>query len=216
MFIVVEGADGVGKTTLISKLVKKLTHQGANVLQTREPYDDTNMGHGNTYQQIQAVLNDQSSITPLSRWRLFTTNQRIHFSEVLLDALESLNCDYIICDRFVPSTVVYYTELSVKDALDYELKHGLMHNQKTLMLLPDLYIYLQLDENKIRKRLAARKRSNPNIVDYQVDPVLINARYEKLFEDLWSPAWPPVLRLDASRSLHALTQACLDTLSPMG
>jgi len=211
MFIVVEGADGVGKTTLISKLVKKLIKQKANVLQTQEPYDDTDMGHGNTYRQIQTVLKDLSIITPLSRWRLFTNNQSIHFSEVLTEALEALNCDYVICDRFVPSTVVYYTELSVKEALENELKHGALWHNKPAIMAPDLYIHMTLSTEATSQRLKKRKRTNPGIVDAVVDPTVISERYRELFRQ-WPITYPPVLSLDASRSVHVLTQECLEAI----
>ena len=100
-FIVLDGPDGVGKTTHAKMLCAELEKRGLVVKALREP-GGTALG-----ESIRALLLDQTKIyiDPLAEAFLFQAARAQLIREVIRPALE--RGEWIVCDRFTLSTLVY-------------------------------------------------------------------------------------------------------------
>ena len=100
-FIVVEGIDGVGKSTLIKNLKEYFELIATNeVVTTREP-GATELG-----QQIRSMLlNPGQKIDPTAELLLFYADRAQHIADIIRPALE--RNAIVLCDRYDYSTVAY-------------------------------------------------------------------------------------------------------------
>ncbi|MEF9497137.1 dTMP kinase [Chlamydia sp. 04-14] len=101
MFIVIEGCEGSGKSSLTELLKDRLISEGKAVVATREP------GGSLLGEQVRNLILEPSttSISPYAELFLFLAARAQHITEKILPALESGKI--VICDRFHDSTIVY-------------------------------------------------------------------------------------------------------------
>ncbi len=94
MFIVFEGIDGAGKTTLSKKLAEFLLSRGIKTIPTGEPFDPN----------LREILK-KKDLTPWEETFLFLTDRGIHVRELILPKLGEGYT--VISDRFYLSTFAY-------------------------------------------------------------------------------------------------------------
>lgn len=100
MFIVIEGIEGSGKTTLMRGLVERLEMAGRDVLVTREP-GGTAMGNA-----VRGIFLDRTlTIEPLAEAFLVSAARAQHVDEAIRPALAAGRL--VLCDRFTDSTLAY-------------------------------------------------------------------------------------------------------------
>ena len=97
-FIVLEGGDGVGKSTQAVAVAAALRDRGHTVVLTREP-GGTSLG--NTVRDI--VLN--TALAPKAEALLFAAARAEHVATVIRPALE--RGEVVVCDRYIDSSVAY-------------------------------------------------------------------------------------------------------------
>ncbi len=102
IFIVLEGGEGTGKSTIGKWLKQKLEKQGKKVFLTREPG-----GNGSPVaEKIRKIILDKdSNVLPLTEAYLFAASRAQHVREVIIPHL--LNDEIVLCDRFVYSSYAY-------------------------------------------------------------------------------------------------------------
>ena len=101
LFIVMEGPDGSGKTTLINLLKEYLEEAGYECLITREP-GGTVIGE----EVRQLILNpEHKEMSPVTEMLLYAASRAQLVHEVIGPALEEGKI--VISDRFVDSSIVY-------------------------------------------------------------------------------------------------------------
>jgi dTMP kinase len=103
-YIVLEGTEGVGKTTQTTKLVNYLEQQGYSVLQTKEPgtpLSPLTMELRNI--MLNAAYDDQLTVS--SRELISQAIRSIHVEKVVKPALD--NYDFIVQDRGILSGLAY-------------------------------------------------------------------------------------------------------------
>jgi dTMP kinase len=105
-FIVLEGADGSGKSTQVTRLVERLRGSGRTVVETFEP-GATALGA-----RIRAIVLDGPDASAggtnpaaITEALLMAADRAQHVAEVIRPALS--RGDWVVCDRFVPSSLVY-------------------------------------------------------------------------------------------------------------
>ncbi|MDD6467665.1 MAG: dTMP kinase [Erysipelotrichaceae bacterium] len=100
-FIVFEGCDGSGKTTVSKGVYQKLLDAGYPVIYTREP------GGIDISEQIRRIILDPSNLAMDRRTEalLYAASRRQHLAEKVIPALKEHKI--IICDRFLYSSLVY-------------------------------------------------------------------------------------------------------------
>ena len=152
MFIVIEGIESSGKTTLIHSLLERFAIDGHDVLITREP-GGTAMGDA-----VRTIFLDRTlEIHPLSEAFLANAARAQHVAEVVRPALDEGRT--VLCDRFIDSTLAYQ---GYGRGLDLEAIRELC-DYAAGGLQPDLVLLLDLPVSAVRSRLEERAYAEDRI-----------------------------------------------------
>ncbi len=138
MFITIEGANGVGKSTVIKELCKKLENEKLSYFLTKEP---TNSILGNFAKK------SESDLKGISYACLIASDRYYHIETEIIPSLNSYNV--IISDRYVESSLV----LQALDGVDRDFIWSI--NSK--VLVPDLSIILFGNDKIIKTRIDERE-----------------------------------------------------------
>lgn len=98
-FIVLEGGEGAGKTTVLTSISRRLRDSGIEVVETREP-GGTTLG-----ERIRALILDAAVPDPLAELLLFEAARAHLVASVVRPALE--RGATVLCDRFAASSLAY-------------------------------------------------------------------------------------------------------------
>jgi dTMP kinase len=101
LYIALEGIDGSGKTTQVSRVVSYFKKQGKEVVHTREP----RKGEGVIGELIQDILHGKAAVSPVAFQYLFTADRQMHHQDVILPALKAGKV--VISDRCFWSAIPY-------------------------------------------------------------------------------------------------------------
>ena len=129
--ITFEGTDGVGKTTQINLFLEKLNKNGFKNILFREP------GGTNFAEKIRNILLDNNNkMSSLSETLLFLAARSDLVRKQIKPNLE--NNFYVICDRFLDSTLAYQSfgrgiDLDLIKAITNEAVDGLMPSTTFLL-----------------------------------------------------------------------------------
>ena len=145
-FIVFEGPDGSGKSTVSQAVYEKLITRGCAVLLTREP------GGSRIAECIRDIILDpiNTEMDPRSEALLYAASRRQHLIEKVLPAIEAGKI--VICDRFVDSSLAYQAygrEIDLDKVVainDFAIEEH----------YPDLTIFLDVDVETGLGRLSKR------------------------------------------------------------
>ena len=145
-FIVLEGPDGSGKTTVTNVICERLSAEGFEIVHTREP------GGIGIAEEIRNIILDpkNTSMDPRTEALLYAASRRQHLVEKVIPAKEAGKI--VICERFVYSSLAYQgygRGLGFDDVLkinDFAIGDA----------YPDMTIYLDIDEEEGLKRIADR------------------------------------------------------------
>lgn len=149
LFITLEGADGCGKTTQAHALKRELEAQGKTVVLTREP-GGTHLGEAIRDMLLSFKHTNMAARTEML---LYAASRAQHVEEVIRPHLAS--GAYVICDRFIDSSLVYQglgLGLGVDDVYTVNLL-------ATGGVLPDLTVVLELSAESAARRLRAKLES---------------------------------------------------------
>ena len=100
-FVVLEGGEGAGKSTLAHVLAERLRDEGLEVVVTREP-GATLLG---THIREMLLSASTHPPTPLAELLLYAADRAQHCATVIVPALE--RGAWVLSDRFADSSVVY-------------------------------------------------------------------------------------------------------------
>ena len=99
-FIVVEGSEGVGKSSQIKIIERYLINNKIDYILTREPGGTS---FGESIRDI--ILNDDNNTEELTDSLLFYASRYENYKKIILPALDAGKT--VICDRYHYSTLVY-------------------------------------------------------------------------------------------------------------
>ncbi|MDC1141812.1 dTMP kinase [Planctomycetota bacterium] len=129
-FIIIEGIDGTGKSTLAEALVAHLTGQGRETLQTREP---TDLPCGKL---IQERLASHKLKTNAHEWLgMFVADRRMNIESVVKPALQK-GLD-IVQDRSMYSTLAYQGAMGIDEG-EILKRHAGWHPKPDLLVILDI------------------------------------------------------------------------------
>lgn len=156
-YIVFEGIDGSGKTTICSKIAESLIRQGYNVLLISEP----------SHSQIGLLLRNQMKNVNINQNSL-----ALLYAADSYDIQEKIgnNYDFIISDRNYLSTVAYQ--------MIYVDKEWLLMLHKFLKR-PDVIFYLNISVEEAIVRIRSRKGDVDFFENYEA-LTRIKSNYEEL------------------------------------
>lgn len=145
-FIVFEGLDGAGKSSLIQLLVSELKNTGAPHIITREP-GGTPLG-----EELRTILLRTTGEAPVARAELllYQAIRAQHVEMKIRPALQ--NKSWVICDRYTASSIAFQAGgrgISEADIVN-------LNSFSTNQLKPDLFVLLDLPVEESLKRIQKR------------------------------------------------------------
>lgn len=157
-FITFEGGEGAGKSTQLGMLARRLEAAGRPVRSTREP------GGSPGAEAIRKLLVEGATDrwTPLPETLLFLAARSDHVASVIEPALAA--GDWVICDRFTDSTVVYQ---GMVRGLGVARVRALQ--QLTVSVTPDLTFVLDVDSRDGLARTHGRAASEDRFEQFDAD-----------------------------------------------
>jgi dTMP kinase len=143
MFIVMEGGEGVGKSTQVARLAARLRAAGHAVDETREP------GGTEAGAAVREKLLHGDAIDAETELQLMLEDRRLHVEQRIVPNLA--RGTIVVSDRFSPSTLAYQGVARSMGVEEVERRCTLA----TGGLEPDLVIVLDLPDDVAEARVAA-------------------------------------------------------------
>ncbi|MCM2280729.1 MAG: dTMP kinase, partial [Bdellovibrionaceae bacterium] len=147
-FLVFEGLDGSGKSTLIERLADELKRRGQDLVLTREP------GGTPLAEDIRRLLLRTDGEVPCARTEilLYEASRAQHVARIIRPALE--RGQWVLCDRFDASTVSFQSFARQLDRQEVDWLNAYAIAGTNV----DLYVLLDLSVEESFKRRHGRNQ----------------------------------------------------------
>jgi len=199
-FIVIEGIDGAGKSTVIEYLKKHLPK--GRVLFTREP-GGTPMG-----ESMRGLLG--MNINPITELLLISAARSEHVEKTIIPALD--DGYHVITDRFVASTYAYQLygrEVIYAHDLWGRITRMVLSPHDKKALRPDFSVFLSIDPQEGLRRNAGKK---VGIEKFEEEGLAFARRSQEGYERYFHYYCPAHKKIDASRSIEAVSEEVLSVV----
>ncbi len=189
-FIVFEGIDGSGKTTVSKATAERLKSHRTSVLWHREPTD------GKIGLEIRKFLRKEIYWSKQEQLDAFFLDRRDSIDTTIEPNLK--NGVHIVQDRYFYSTAAYQgnAEFSPQSILERSLQSGFP--------VPDYLFFLDIDPKEAEKRREKRNESKEAFDDLILQEQ-IYSNYQKILPS-------STIRLDARRTPEELVEECMERL----
>lgn len=149
-FVVFEGLDGSGKSTLMGALERELSQKGLATLRTREP-GGTPLGD-----EIRNLIlrTEGSAPTPRTELLLYEASRAQHVDLVIRPSLEK--GQWVLCDRFTASSVAFQAGGREIPVAWVER----LNEFATSGVKPDVTVLLDLSVDESRRRRSQRESNS--------------------------------------------------------
>ncbi|MBU2545166.1 dTMP kinase [Patescibacteria group bacterium] len=137
-FIVIEGLDGSGQSTQVSRLAEFL---GSETVITKEPTGDSESGR-----KIRKILGEHIEIDPSEFQKLYVQDRKEHLDNLIIPALEQGKI--VISDRYFFSTFAFGTAHGSNLEQLIELNNNFLY--------PDITFLLKVSPEICIKRIEKR------------------------------------------------------------
>ncbi len=159
-FIVLEGGDGAGKSTLARNLATALQTEGRTVVHTREP------GGSPKAEEIRSLIlnrKPEENFHPDTQLLLHYAARLQHLSETVVPALR--DGAIVICDRFEISSFAYQVH-GHRGSLDLFLKcHAAVVEVLEPLRVPCVYVHCVVDPAIAMERIRASRGGQLDVHD---------------------------------------------------
>lgn len=168
-FIVVEGLDGSGKTTLVRELAHALQNESRPAIQWHFPNRRTETG-----KLISRYLKQEIEMDAKAMHHVFVANFHEDMEALRSKLEEGVT---VFCDRYVYSGIAYTSAVTDEDISKWNASI-------TGLIVPDVVLYLNVPEETAISRL--RRRSNDTERYERRDlQNRVRANFETLHTSLW-------------------------------
>jgi dTMP kinase len=202
--IVLEGGDGVGKTTQLPLVADALRARGHVVHTIREP------GHTQVGTRVRALLLDPASeISPASEVLLFLAARAQVVAEVVAPALAA--GEWVVADRFFVSTYAYQIAGHGLDDAQVRAANALA----TGGLVPDLTVLLTVTGDVAAARRQARGQADRLERYGAAFDARVAAAYAAATSATWQARHPEcgrIVAVPADGAVDEVTARVLDTI----
>jgi dTMP kinase len=198
IFITVEGPEGAGKSTILSKLYQQLVKDGYDVMQTREP------GGISIAEQIREVIlnKENTAMDKRTEALLYAAARRQHLVEKVIPAIE--NGSIVICDRFIDSSLAYQG-----NAREIGMTEVMNINQFAIEdRMPDLTLYFDIEPEAGLQRIAQHDGREVNRLD--LESLDFHERVREGYQALINQYPERIKVIDASRTKEEVFSAAYD------
>lgn len=199
-FLVFEGVDGSGKSSLIELFSKELERKGISFKKTKEP-GGTALG-GKIRNLVLSRKNE--GLNPLAETLLYYADRRQHIQDLIVPALAKKI--WVLSDRYWASTSAYQCGgRGISESFVENLKKEICGD-----CLPDLWVLLDLPVEISLKRLA-RSKNHPDRMEREA--LDFHQRVREYYLKLAKREPDKWLILDATQSPTKLLEKLLTYLS---
>jgi len=201
-FFVLEGLDGSGKTTQISRLREWFSAKGLPCFATRQPSE------GHIGALARAATQGAFSCENETFALLFAAEHCQHYHEKILPALQ--RGEYVICDRY------YYSNLAYQ-GVDYAAVERITSYIQPVAgaqaRKPDAVIFIDVPPDECMRRINA-SRSEISIFEAKDKLIKLRERYLTTFEQLRKTENIFIIETDASDE-NAVFDKIVNKISPL-
>jgi dTMP kinase len=198
LFIVFEGVEGSGKSTMCSELHHILTEIGRTVRTVREP------GSTPTGEKIATWIKSGKDIVPMAELFLFSAARISLVENVIRPSLQEGTI--VICDRYIYSTLSYQ---GYGRGVDRHIIEN-VNNLATKGLKPDLVVLLDLPVE-----LGIARKSNRDLDRIEQEDKTFHDRIRTGYLDLASRDPERWLVIDSSLPITRLSEIVWSRVSDM-
>lgn len=188
-FIVFEGGEGSGKSTMIEKIYSFLTANNIECIKTREP------GGIKISEQIRSVILDTNNCEMDSKTEalLYAAARRQHLVEKVIPALDAGK--FVLCDRFVDSSLAYqgYARGIGIDAIYDINKFAIGSNE------PDISILFDIDPIEGLKRINKDPSREVNRLDEE--KIEFHEKVREGYNKILEISDRKIVKIDASKTI---------------
>lgn len=199
-FIVIDGVNGAGKTSVQNALAQFLESKGHTVLKTREPGGSV---LGLKLREILLSGDLSSKPTPMSEVFMFSADRAEHVAHTIRPALAAGK--FVISDRYFYSTTAFQGYARGLDLNAIEQINTIAING----LLPDLVLILDLDPQKGLQRNKAETKQDR----LELENLEYHQKVRQGFLTIAKDRPETFIIIDASKSKEAVTEECLAIFS---
>lgn len=146
-FIVFEGIDGSGKTTLAKRVVQKLLADGFEAIFTYEP---TN---GKWGKKLRKSFTAHKRLSSEEELELFLKDRKDHIEQIIQPALK--NGITVVCDRYYYSTMAYQGARGIDPKMIEKMN-------KEFAIEPDFVFILEIPPEKALNRIVKGRKEPLN------------------------------------------------------
>lgn len=194
-FLVFEGLDGSGKSTLIHGLSKELKSKKVSFVQTREP-GGTPLGE--ELRRFLLKRDDKLAPTAWTELFLYEACRRQNVDQVIQPALN--RGDWVLCDRFWAST--YAFQAGGRGLDEDKVQQANLWAAGDVQ--PDLWIFLDLSLEEAQTRWEERTAFHP-LDRFELEKLSFHQKVRDFYKKLSKTnQYGPWLVLKASQSQEAL------------
>jgi dTMP kinase len=188
LFITLEGGEGAGKSTQVTRLREWIEKRGHKCIATREP------GGAPGAEMVRTLLVEG----PVERWDGVTAARREHLRSTVLPAIRS--GAWVISDRFADSTMAYqgYGHGADRAML------GTLYDIAVGDFRPNLTLILDLPVEAGLKRAAARRGTETR---YESLPLDFHERVRRGFLDIAAADPKRCVVIDATAGIDEIARA---------
>ncbi|MDY3118112.1 MAG: dTMP kinase [Peptoniphilus sp.] len=196
LFVVIEGPDGSGKSTVAEGIVRYFRGKGVSVLHTREP------GGTAISERIREMLLDSKNkdMHPRCEALLYAASRAQHVEEVIRPALEEGTL--VVSERYVFSSLVYQglcRKLGIQPVEE-------INAFATDGLAPDVTLYLDVAKGTGRDRMKDRRADRLESDDKIMDTV------EENYRILANERKEEMVLIDASQDAERVLLDCIGAI----
>ncbi len=201
-FITFEGGEGSGKSTHVRMLTAALTVAGVTSVATREP------GGTDSAEAIRSLLveGEPGRWTPTTELLLHMAARQEHIARVVEPALA--RGDWVVCDRFVDSTIAYQ---GVGHGLGRDLVAGL-HELVFSGFLPDLTLIMDVPVEQGLERAGGRDNAHRES-RYERMELEFHKRLRNGFLEIAEDAPERCIVIDATAPIDAVAAAIVESVN---
>lgn len=198
LFIVIEGLDGSGKTSVSRAVTEFLNQRRPNsVKNTFEPHDDSCGGLVIRDILTKKITSFDPNFLPLA----FATNRLDHCTRVIKPWLSISEYNIVLCDRFYLSSLVYQSD----ENRPFEKVMDL--NQHALQ--PDVIFFINVDAKTCYERMKIRNQP-PELFEQNLDET--RQKYLRAISFLKQTRNDNIIEIDGSGTIESVAQAILNEI----
>lgn len=184
LFIVFEGLDFSGKTTICKMFTEYLARQYYSVVQTREP------GGTPFAEAVRSIFFKHPELSATTQALLVNAARRDHVEHLIVPAMQKGSI--VVSDRWVPTTHVYQRDMASQSDLKTLCEIG------SAGLMPDILFIFDITESTFIRRKEARGGSDNHLDDFALNSFNTS---KEAYINYWKAAVGKCVLIDANQGM---------------